>query len=129
GFRLPFAGSRVIAGTRAMVPYPGLRAFAHRVDQDLSHLGAGELLRRLLTRSQHLADLRARERDAVLLAVRAGLRRAHPLAPVAPERVLEHERRDAELVRLELLEDLLRVVGAVVRAHAGVVAPDDEIGR
>ena len=36
---------------------------------------------------------------------------------------------DAELARLELLEDLLRVVRAVVAAHARVVAPDDEVGH
>ena len=67
------------------------------------------------------------QRHAILLAVRARLRRRHPLAAVAPERVLEVQRRDPELARLELLEDLLRVVGAVVVADAGVVATDDEV--
>ena len=64
----------------------------------------------------------------VLLAVRAGLARRHALALVAPEGVLEEERLDAELVDVELVEDLLGVVGAVVVADAGVVAADDEVG-
>ena len=42
--------------------------------------------------------------------------------------MFEHERRDAQLARLELLEDLLRVVGAVVLAHTGMVPADDEVG-
>src|SRR5512132_3323252 len=54
------------------------------VDQDLSHLGAAELLRRLF-------------------AV-------------------------AELVDVEVVEDLLGVVGAVVVADAGMVAAHDEVG-
>jgi hypothetical protein len=41
--------------------------------------------------------------------------------------VLEEHRLDVELVRLELVEDQLRVVGAVVVADAGVDAADDEV--
>ena len=77
--------------------------------------------------AQHVAHLRAGERDAVLLAVGARLRRRHALAPVAPEGVLEVQRRDAQLAGRELVEDLLRVVRAVVVADAGVVATDDEV--
>src|SRR3954447_11353546 len=98
------------------------------VDQDLSHLRAAELLRRKLTVAEHLPDLRAAQEDVVLLAVRTGLARPHALALVAPERVLEEERLDAELVDVDFVEDLLRVVGAVVVTDAGVVAPDDEVG-
>ena len=53
--------------------------------------------------------------------------RRHRAARLAPERVLEEHRLDVELVRLELVEDQLRVVGAVVVADAGVVAADDEV--
>src|SRR5262245_17641563 len=60
--------------------------------------------------------------------MRAGLRRRHRAAGVAPERVLEEHRLDVELVRLELVEDELRVVCAVVVADARVVAADDEVG-
>ena len=56
-----------------------------------------------------------------------GLVRGQPLALVAPEGVLEHQRLDPELVDVDRLEDLLRVVGAVVVAGAGVVAADDEV--
>src|SRR5438552_1681517 len=59
--------------------------------------------------------------------VRARLRRRHRTARLAPERVLEEHRLDVELVRLELVEDQLRVVGAVVVADAGMVAADDEV--
>src|SRR5437763_13907833 len=55
------------------------------------------------------------------------LRRRHLRAGLAPESVLEEHRLDVELVRLELVEDQLRVVGAVVVADTGVVAADDEV--
>jgi hypothetical protein len=41
--------------------------------------------------------------------------------------VLEEHRLDVELVGLELVEDELCVVGAVVVAYAGVVSADDEM--
>jgi hypothetical protein len=41
--------------------------------------------------------------------------------------MLEEHRFDVELVGLELVEDELCVVGAVVVAYAGVVAADDEM--
>ena len=41
--------------------------------------------------------------------------------------MLEEQRRDAEIARRELVEDLLRVVGAVVAPHARVIAADDEV--
>src|SRR5204863_3165206 len=65
--------------------------------------------------------------DVVVAAVRAGLRRGHRAADLAPERVLEEHRLDPELVRLELIEDALRVVRAVVVADACVITADDEV--
>ena len=59
--------------------------------------------------------------------MRARLRARHRAARLAPERVLEEHRLDVELVRLELVEDQLRVVRAVVVADARVVAADDEV--
>ena len=41
--------------------------------------------------------------------------------------MLEEHRLDVELVRLQVVEDELRVVRPVVVAHAGVVAADDEV--
>src|SRR5437667_136536 len=81
-----------------------------------------------LTPPQHLADFRPGEEYPVLRPRRRRLVRRHPATDLAPERVLELERLDPELARLELLEDLLRVVGSVPVANAGVVAPDDEVG-
>src|SRR5215210_81361 len=98
------------------------------VDQDLSHLGAAEFLGRQLAVAEHLPHLGAAQEDVLLLSVRAGLARRHALAPVAPERVLEEQRLDAELVDVDFVEDLLRVIGPVVVADAGVVPADDEVG-
>src|SRR3954451_7233205 len=99
-----------------------------RLDQHLGHFWSRELCRRKLSRFQHLSHLRAREEDVVVAAVRAGLRRGHRTACLAPKRVLEEHRLDVELMRLELVEDQLRVVSAVVVAYTGVVAADDEVG-
>src|SRR3982750_2086526 len=100
---------------------------AIRLDQNLGDLGPGELLRRQLALPEHLPHLGAREEDMVVRTVRARLRRGHRTALLAPERVLEEHRLDVELVRLELVEDQLRVVRPVVDPDPGVVAPDDEV--
>src|SRR5688500_4748579 len=59
--------------------------------------------------------------------MRTRLRGRHALAALAPERVLEHERGDAELAGFELLEQLLRFVGPVVRTDSGVIPANDEV--
>src|SRR3712207_988392 len=41
--------------------------------------------------------------------------------------MLEEHRLDIELVRLELVEDRLRVVASVVGTDARVIAPDDQV--
>ena len=41
--------------------------------------------------------------------------------------MLEEQRRDPEVGRVELVEDSLRVVGAVVVSDTRMVAPDDEV--
>src|SRR5215213_3608987 len=105
----------------------GHSSIAVRVDQHLGHLRPGELDRGELSGCEQLADLRPGEEDVSVAAVWACLRRRHLTAHSAVERVLEEHRLDVELVRLELVEDQLRVVGAVVVADAGVVAPDDEV--
>src|SRR6185312_12153269 len=125
----PVAAAGLVAHGRDATPTvrPRVRSGLHRRDQDVGDLGAAELGRRALALRQHLPHLRAGKRNTVLGLVRTGLRRAHTLALVAPERVLEHQRLDAELAGLELLEDLLRVVRAVVRADARVITSDDEV--
>src|SRR6266511_183328 len=60
-------------------------------------------------------------------SVRTRFRGGHRPARAAPERMLEEHWLDIELVRLELVEDQLRVVGAVVVADTCVVASDDEV--
>ena len=42
--------------------------------------------------------------------------------------MIEEQWLDAELAWCERAEDVVRVVRAVIAAHAGVVAPDDEVG-
>ena len=85
-----------------------------RLDQHLRDLGTRELDRRQLAGREHLAHLRPAQEDVILRRVRARLRARHRPARLAPERVLEEHRLDVELVRLELVEDQLRVVRAVV---------------
>src|ERR1044071_6517663 len=98
-----------------------------RLNQNPRDLGPRELDRRKLPRAEQLAHLRARERDVLARVVRAGLRRGHRAARAAVEGVVEEERRDAQLFRPELVEDVVGVVGAVVAPHPRVVAPDDEV--
>jgi hypothetical protein len=62
-----------------------------------------------------------------VLAVRAGLGRRHPLAVEAEKGVLEEQRGYAQFVFVELLEDVLGIIGAVVAAHACVVAANYEV--
>ena len=71
----------------------------------LATSGREELLRRQLALREELAHLGAREEDVVVAPVRAGLRRRHLAADLAPERVLEEHRLDVELVQLEVVED------------------------
>src|SRR5918996_3857089 len=113
------ADSRLSAWEGLLLPVGG--------DQDLGDLGPGELRRRELAGREQLAHLRPGEEDVVIAPVRAGLGRRHLAAGPAPEGVLEEHRLDVELVRLELVEDELGVVGAVVVADAGVVSADDEV--
>ena len=89
--------------------------------------GRENSIRRALAAAEHLAHHRAGEEHVRLAVVRARLARRHRAADLAVEGVLEHHRLDAERDRVELVEDRLRVVGAVVAADAGVVAPDDEV--
>src|SRR4051795_4742382 len=91
------------------------------VDQDVGDLVARELVRRPFAVAEHLADLGSGQEQVRLGVVRTGLAGGEALALVAPEGVLEHQRLDPQLVDVDLVEDLLRVVGAVVVAGAGVV--------
>src|SRR5436309_10766453 len=117
---------RRFAGWSSTVAMLHRALIAHRRDQDVGDLGPRELDRRTISRAEHLADLRPGKDHTVVFVVRTGLRRTHPLALQTEERVLELQRRDAQLFRLELLEDTLRVVGAVVAADARVVPSYDE---
>src|SRR5919204_1962149 len=92
------------------------RLLSIRVDQDLSDLVPAELVRRLFASREHLPHLRTRQDEARLVVVRARLVRRHPLAGTAPEGVLEEQRLDPQLGDVDVIEDPLRVVGAVVVA-------------
>src|SRR4249919_4377462 len=121
---LPAPESPVNQRVKPCSPAIGTSVLLVSVDQDVGDLVARELVRRPFAVAEHLADLRPGEEEVRLLVVRAGLVRGKPLALVAPEGVLEHQRLDPELVDVDLPEDLLRVIGAVVVAGAGVVAAD-----
>ena len=74
------------ARIRLLGPMPDIRSkpspcgirsagsFRHGLDEDLGHLGPGELLGRFLPRPEHLSHLRPRQDHPVFIRVRAGLR-------------------------------------------------------
>ena len=93
----------------------------------LGHFRPGEFARQGAALAQDLADTRARQLDSRRCVVRAGTGRCQRLARTAEERRLELERRDAEFLGREPVEDLLRVVRAIVVADAGMVASDDQM--
>src|SRR5713226_93560 len=99
----------------------------HRFNQHLCHLWTRELAGGNLARLQHLAHFGATERDMMLTAMRAGLRRGHRVARAAEEGMIEEHRRNAKFSGIEFCEDVMRIVCAVVVADAGMVAPDDEM--
>src|SRR5262249_55035532 len=96
-------------------------------DQRLRDFGPCELDRWNLALRKHLAHACAAQTDMMSLVMRTGFERGHPVALPAIEGVVEKHRRDLQLFRRELTEYQLRVVGAVVIAHAGMVAADDEV--
>src|SRR5215813_2451653 len=100
---------------------------AQSLDQDLRDFGPREFHRRNFALRQHLAHARPAQADMVRLIVRTGLARSHPVALAAEEGVVKKHRRDLQFAGLERAEDELRVVGAVIIAHARVIAPDDEV--
>src|SRR5207247_7688345 len=63
----------------------------------------------------------------ILRSVRAGLRRRHGLAAPAVERLVEEERRDAELVRSERAEDLVDADRRERLLRPRILAPHDEM--
>src|ERR687893_1035659 len=97
------------------------------VDEDLDDLGTRELRRRVLAPGEHLPHLGPREEDVGVLAVRTRLGRGHPHALFTVVGVLEEEGGHPQLLLLELLEDVLGVVGAVVAAHTCVVSTHYEV--
>src|SRR5438132_14316293 len=88
-----FQKKRFVRLTAQRLPTP---LAAHGADQDVRYFGARELHWRALAVRQHLAHLGAGKRDVVLLRMRAGLRRRHALAALAPELMLVAERRRAD---------------------------------
>src|SRR6476620_8686701 len=83
------------------------------VDQNLGDLFPRELVRRRLASRQHLPDLGPGQEEMRLLRMGAVLVRRHSLAGIAPEGVLEEQRLDPKLRDVDVVEDPLRVVGAV----------------
>src|SRR5579884_3186213 len=63
----------------------------------------------------------------VLFTVAARLARRHSRAAFTIERVLEFERCDPNLARLECVEQPLSVVGSIIRTDARVIAAHDEM--
>src|ERR1700730_12063094 len=41
--------------------------------------------------------------------------------------MIEKQRRHTQLLRFELIKDVMRIVGAVIVPYSGMIAPDDEM--
>ncbi len=95
--------------------------------QHLQHLGPAEFRRDVGALEQRLAQLGAREQQPVGVAVRTGPLGGHAAAAVAPECPVDFHRHDLQRASRDLVEDVLRVEGAVVVADAGMIASDDEV--
>src|SRR5215216_42616 len=104
-----------------------LLLLAQTLYEDLNHLGATELRWWIFSLGEHLPNPGPGEEDVRIFAVRAGVGRGHHLAVEAEEGVLEEERCHAQLLFLELLEDVLGIIGAVVAAYPSVIAAHDEV--
>jgi hypothetical protein len=96
--------------------------------KDLGDLGARELLGQAAAGPERLPNFGARQVQPRRCVVRAALRRRQRAARTAVERRIQLERRDANLLGRELIEDPLRGQRLVVLADAGVIAADDERG-
>src|ERR1043165_3357168 len=101
-------------------------------DEHIRDLGTGELHRRTLPLGQEVPDRGSGQADRITLDRREGLGGDHAPGRLGPVGVLELEDGHTEAplgaVHLDLVEEVLGVVRAVISADAGVVAPDDEVG-
>ncbi len=101
---------------------------AHGFNQDFRDLWAREFAWRNLPGLQHLAHLGATEGHMVVTAMRAGLGGGHCITGLTVEGVIKEHRRYAELGRIEVGKDVVSVVGPVIVADPGMIAPDDDRG-
>src|SRR5204863_8100814 len=109
-------------------PEPPLHLVAGVVAaEDLEHFRARELRRHRLAFGEPGAQLRARDLQLVLFAVRAGAARGHAHAEVAPEGDVHLQRPRLERAGRQLVEYPVRVEWPIVFADAGVIAPDDQV--
>src|SRR5215472_2353764 len=97
------------------------------VFEDRHHFRPAEFRRDFGIARQHFALLRARDGDVIFRIVRAGFSRRHAIAFAAIKRDIDLERLGAERAGPELVEDGLGIVGAIIIADAGMIAPDDQM--
>src|SRR4030095_57632 len=100
---------------------------AQRLDQYFRNFGTSELHRRHFTSSEHLSHFCAGQRHMIGRRVWASLARRHSPAGPAIESVVKKEWRDPQLLRFELVEDLMCVISSVVIPDTGVISSDDEM--
>ena len=105
-----------------------LAEFGVGLVQDLCNLGSRELRRQLGGIAKHASDSGSRKMKMVLGSMWAGSSRGNLFATLAVEGMLELEHLDAERGRVYYVEDLLRRVGLVEVAYAGVIASNDKVG-
>ena len=96
--------------------------------EDLEDLGTAEMIRHFHIFGKHLAEHSAGQHQAVFLAVAAGAHGGHAVALMAVEGPVDVQGFGFQGVLGDGQKDLLGVKGAVVFAHTGMVAADDEVG-
>src|SRR5690242_19814127 len=124
----PTQPPRIAARGRSLLHLFILRSrLAHRFNQNFCDFWAGEFARRDFASLQHLTHLCAAECYMLITAMRAGFRRGHRITGTAEEGMIKKHGRNAEFRRVELGKDVLSVIGAIIVADTGMVAPYDEM--
>src|SRR5262249_56145700 len=96
--------------------------------EDRHHLRPTKLGRYLRVGGEHFTLLGAGDRNVMLRIVGTGLRRRHSVALPAVKSDVDLQWLGMKCAGPQLIEDVMRIEGAVVVADAGMVAPDDNFG-
>ena len=91
------------------------------------NLGTTELRRNFLAIGEHFAQSRTRNREPVVLFVRAGFACRHAAALIAIKRNVDLQRLREHAARWQRVENVMRVVRPVVVADSCVITADHKV--